>query len=105
MPLTQSRLGGACALVPNFSRVYERPEGVELVLSEWGEDDREYNASHVPDPLYPLLVQNPSTCDVPVSASGPATYRVQSTATVGGYMGTIFELPPQGTPLPFGDHP
>lgn len=82
--------GTACAFIPNVYRVNHRPEGIEVVVSEG--DDRFAPFLDPPDVFYPLL-----------ELAGACTgEEVAGRAPVGGYMGTVFEIPPPG-PRPFGD--
>ena len=93
VPNVERREGGACAFVPNFSRVNERPEGIETVLSEWSYDEELLGRGEA-DPLFGLL------------QVGGARQRSEGTASpVVGYLGSVFEVPPPGAPLPFGDTP
>lgn len=129
--------GGACALVPNVIRVNPRPEGIELVLSEWAPKDvltGECTATcdgvtcpEVGDPITdtvcvsgscvsPACAADPLLCsDAPIcvadalfpvlDSSGACDRESLPTATTGGYMGSVFEIPPVGTPLPYRDAP
>lgn len=94
LPDATSPRGGVCGIRPNFHRLHGRPEGYEFVLSEW-DPDEELAGRGTADPLYPLLDMG-GLCD----RTSPPAAPVQT-----GYMGSVFEIPPRGTPLPFGDTP
>lgn len=93
VPSTERREGGACAFVPNFHRVHERPEGIEIVLSDWSRDEQLLGRGTA-DPLVDLL-EVAGVCDRSAALPSPVV----------GYLGSVFEVPPVGTPLPFGDSP
>lgn len=86
--------GTACAFIPNVYRVNHRPEGVEVVVSEGEAGDQFIPYLDDPDVFYPLL-------ELGGACTGEGS-NVVGRAPVGGYMGTVFEIPPPG-PRPFGD--
>jgi hypothetical protein len=91
--------GGACAFVPNVHRVYERPDGIELVLSEWDANEDTLHAADPgyygeADPFYPLLA----------SADACVRDELYVPARI-GYLGPVREDPFPGLPAPFGDTP
>ena len=83
--------GGACALVPNFLRSHQRPEGLEVILSDWDANE-EYLGLGDADPLFPLLQQG-GACERE-ELYVPAQF---------GYLGQVREFPDLSLPLPFGD--
>ncbi len=93
LPSDEHDDGGACAFVPNFYRAHERPEGIEIVVSEWSADE-ELLGRGVADPLVDFLAVA-GACDRTTPRPSPRV----------GYSGAVFEVPPLGTPLPFGDEP
>jgi hypothetical protein len=83
--------GGACALVPNFLRAHERPERLEVILSDW-DSNEEYLGLGDADPLFPLLEQG-GACEREELYVPPRV----------GYLGEVREFPDLDLPLPFGD--
>jgi hypothetical protein len=79
--------------VPNFHRVHERPEGIEIVLSDWSRDEQLLGRGTADPPVD--LLEVAGVCDRSAALPSPVV----------GYLGSVFEVPPVGTPLPFGDSP
>jgi hypothetical protein len=87
--------GGACAFVPNVQRVYERPDALELVLSEWDEGEELLGYGEA-SPLFSVLEFGGACERDPIDVDLPG----QS-----GYLGPVREDPFPTLPPPFGDTP